>query len=36
MNKEMLRAAVQAVEALSNKMEFVTLITGTKVISKTF
>ncbi|KAJ5937120.1 hypothetical protein N7466_003570 [Penicillium verhagenii] len=29
-NKEMLRAAVQGLEAVSSKLEFVTLITGTK------
>lgn len=30
LNKEMLRAAVQTLEALSPKLSFVTLITGTK------
>ncbi|KAJ5668720.1 hypothetical protein N7462_009790 [Penicillium macrosclerotiorum] len=30
LNKEMLRAAVQSLEALSSKLSFVTLITGTK------
>ncbi|KAJ5243334.1 uncharacterized protein N7469_001661 [Penicillium citrinum] len=31
MNREMLRAAVQTIEKLSSNLQFVTLITGTKV-----